>query len=398
MLLDSRCCCVYSGKQLATTTSHSARRESGNGSAQEAINLLQAPSLTHQALAALQNHGRVHHWIQQYHDEGLAQQCGFPQEMINEIHGSRHDPSNPVVHREGILRTDLFEALRIWEDLTDLCLYIGTSRGGGLNSDCVFRAVCRKAPQRTSIGGVVISLQRSPNDSGVALKIYAKSDHVLEALLTQLHIRIPAPLEGGAGKWQPPEACLTATEDVFIFPYDSSGIRLHSQTRRHSPQHRGRIDARIYPHGPHLFHRCHSREDGHEDNCSLLDLRVGAQVVIRAGVNEGAVGEVVGKTQQGHYRLQFRALASHLPQESCPPGQNPSGLNSRRHGSDRSLTSACSTSSGDSTTPDERGGGTGGHGIGTFECVLGWWWLESAARGGVPSLPVTNLLPLVSGC
>ncbi len=39
--------------------------------------------------------GLLHGWVQQNHD-GLPQKAGFPQERINEIHGSWYDPGNPV--------------------------------------------------------------------------------------------------------------------------------------------------------------------------------------------------------------------------------------------------------------------------------------------------------------
>jgi hypothetical protein len=39
--------------------------------------------------------GLLHGWVQQNHD-GLPQKAGFPQERINEIHGSWYDPGNPA--------------------------------------------------------------------------------------------------------------------------------------------------------------------------------------------------------------------------------------------------------------------------------------------------------------
>merc|ERR1719421_2213740 len=51
------------------------------------------PTMTHHALAALSRTGWIHGWVQQNHD-GLPQKAGFPQEKINEVHGSWYDPSN----------------------------------------------------------------------------------------------------------------------------------------------------------------------------------------------------------------------------------------------------------------------------------------------------------------
>merc|ERR1711935_1021810 len=44
-------------------------------------------------------------WIQQNHD-GLPQKAGFPQDKINEVHGSWYNPANPVVKYTGSLKDD----------------------------------------------------------------------------------------------------------------------------------------------------------------------------------------------------------------------------------------------------------------------------------------------------
>jgi hypothetical protein len=148
MISDSRCCCVYSGKDLATTTEIASKKR---GCPQKLITKTATkPTLTHHAITALHNNGHVHYWIQQYHDDGLPQKSGYPQEKLNEIHGSHYDPSNPVVGDEGILRSDLFESLKAWEHTTDLSLCIGTSKSGGMRSDSVFRAVCHRSRQGIS--------------------------------------------------------------------------------------------------------------------------------------------------------------------------------------------------------------------------------------------------------
>jgi hypothetical protein len=62
-----------------------------------------APTFTHKALALLCREGLVQGWVQQNHD-GLPQKAGLPQEMINEVHGSWYDPTNPVVKYSGDLK------------------------------------------------------------------------------------------------------------------------------------------------------------------------------------------------------------------------------------------------------------------------------------------------------
>ena len=66
----------------------------------------------------------VSYWIQQNHD-GLPQKAGFPQYLLNEIHGAWYDPSNPVVPMNGELRDDYFDDLIDWEEKADLVLAMG---------------------------------------------------------------------------------------------------------------------------------------------------------------------------------------------------------------------------------------------------------------------------------
>lgn len=93
------------------------------------------PTFTHHALGFLGREGFVHGWVQQNHD-GLPQKAGFPQERINEIHGSWYDPSNPVVKYSGSLHSRSYPWMREDAQTADLCLVLGTSLGG-LNADQV---------------------------------------------------------------------------------------------------------------------------------------------------------------------------------------------------------------------------------------------------------------------
>lgn len=87
------------------------------------------PTMTHRVMAALHGAGLLKHWVQQNHDS-LPQKAGYPQHCLNEIHGSLHDPANPIVPYEGSLRSDLYAWLEEWERWSpQLCL--GVDRVGG---------------------------------------------------------------------------------------------------------------------------------------------------------------------------------------------------------------------------------------------------------------------------
>ena len=377
MISDSRCCCVYSGKDLATTTEISSKK---HGCPQKMITKTATkPTLTHHAITALHNNGHVHYWIQQYHDDGLPQKSGYPQEKLNEIHGSHYDPSNPVVGDEGILRSDLFESLKAWEHTTDLSLCIGTSKSGGMRSDSVFRAVCHRSRQGIAIGGVVISTRKSSDELGAALKIYANSDHVMEALLTQLHMYHTLPNTVSSDQnhmnmnsWYLPEYCITEEKDVFLFPsYNHKGNNVHDE----------RTNPKTQPFSQYESHR----DEENVKHCLRLDLRVGAKVVIRGGVYSGSIGEVIEKTHQGHYHFIFKSVQ---PTSSTSPSSILSPSCRRlSYWQSRSMGSVTGNESGYcSSSPEiEPSGGD------TFEAFLGLWWLQSAARGTVAALPVINL-------
>ena len=99
--------------------------------------MLAQPTLGHRVLAALGNAGHIHRVVQQNHD-GLPQKAGMPQQLVNEIHGAIHDPSNPVVPMSGNLRSDLFADLLDCEARADLTIAVGTSLCG-MNSERVSR-------------------------------------------------------------------------------------------------------------------------------------------------------------------------------------------------------------------------------------------------------------------
>jgi NAD-dependent SIR2 family protein deacetylase len=152
--------------------------------------LCAAPTVAHQAIAALEKAGRVQHWLQQNHDR-LAQKAGFPQEKLNEIHGAWGDDYNPVVMMDGDLRPDMDRWLEQWEAGADLVLAVGTSLCG-MYADCVAEACARKYPNRHL---VIVNLQPTPMDSVCSVRVWALLDDFFVALAKQLGIkRIPDPV------------------------------------------------------------------------------------------------------------------------------------------------------------------------------------------------------------
>merc|ERR1711924_362049 len=118
-------------------------------------------------------------------------------EDINEIHGSWYDPSNPVVLYSGSLRGDLFQDMSRWAKTADLVLVLGTSLSG-LNADqCATKAADRSMPastrarknKPTSLGSVIISPQRTPEDGEAALRLFATADEVMEALAKEFDVQ-----------------------------------------------------------------------------------------------------------------------------------------------------------------------------------------------------------------
>jgi hypothetical protein len=160
-------------------------------------------------MAELNNQNLLHGWVQQNHD-CLPQKAGYRQEDINEIHGSWYDPSNPVVLYSGALRDDLYSDMERWADTADLVLVLGTSLSG-LNADqCVWKTAGRSLPpskltknqkrdlrkrakipivRAASLGSVIISPQRTPEDGKASLRLFATADEVMEALAKEFNVQ-----------------------------------------------------------------------------------------------------------------------------------------------------------------------------------------------------------------
>jgi len=83
---------VYTGAGIGVSSSLSSGKSSKIESACVKRKNIQSgfdaqPTLAHRALVSLYQAGFVHYWVQQNHD-GLPQKAGFPQKLINEIHGA----------------------------------------------------------------------------------------------------------------------------------------------------------------------------------------------------------------------------------------------------------------------------------------------------------------------
>jgi len=224
------------------------------------------PTKSHYILTALYELGYLKHWIQQNHDS-LPQKAGFPQYSLNEIHGSLHDPSNPIVPYEGQLRSDLYEWMIDWKNKADLCLALGTSMSG-FTADNVPISIAKRFQKGFGLGLVIINLQRTPYDYLSSLRIYGKLDDVLTLLAEELQIesKLIKPMEYII-PFNPLQSSIVS-EDVFRIPYDSNGY--YSTT-----------------------------------TSQLLDLRVGSYIKLRDGPYCDDIGKCIGKTSDGHYKLYF---------------------------------------------------------------------------------------------
>jgi len=234
------------------------------------------PTFTHHALGLLGQEGLIHSWVQQNHD-GLPQKAGFPQECINEVHGSWYDPSNPVVKYNGSLHSRAGPWMKQDADTADLVIVLGSSLSG-LNADQVvtstaersmvmppppagvlapgaqirghppgYQAMCSgtvlavldegdllvqfdffpdpvmlpasapielQPPQKPSLGVACINLQQTTRDGEMSLRLNGKSDALLRALLREL----------GLNPSQAKTPSFPKVSAVLV-PYDKDGRR-----------------------------------------------------------------------------------------------------------------------------------------------------------------------------
>jgi hypothetical protein len=178
--------------------------------------------MTHHALGFLGQNGIIHSWVQQNHD-GLPQKAGFPQERINEIHGSWYDPCNPVVKYSGSLHDRAYPWMQNDADTADLVLVLGTSLGG-LNADQVCTSTAERSlisGPRGALGSVIMNLQQTEQDGKMTLRFFGKSDDILAILLQEL----------GFGRLNT-DAPVWPRESRVLVPYDCDGRLLRGDKVR----------------------------------------------------------------------------------------------------------------------------------------------------------------------
>lgn len=224
------------------------------------------PTKTHRVMAALHEARMLHHWVQQNHDS-LPQKAGYPQHALNEIHGSLHDPANPIVPYEGSLRGDLFQWMQEWQERGDLCLCLGSSLSG-FNADSVPATAAERFRRGDGSGLVIVNLQQTPYDGEASLRIFAKVDDVMGLLAEELaitdlvhpatHVHEPRIAEGA---W--------VGKDQIQVPFDEQGNPTNGAST------------------------------------IVWDLREGKHVRLTGGPYAGDIGRVVDKSIEGHYRLRF---------------------------------------------------------------------------------------------
>jgi len=338
------------------------------------------PTLTHQALGLLGQQGLIHSWVQQNHD-GLPQKAGFPQECINEVHGSWYDPSNPVVKYSGSLHSRAGPWMVRDAETADLVIVLGTSLSG-LNADQVATSAAERsllmpppppgvlapgaqlfaqppgyfgmyigmvlavldegdllvkfemipdpivlpaaspltlrAPKSPALGVVCINLQQTVQDGKMSLRLNGKSDGLLRMLLKELGLS--------------PSKALTPAfpkSSRALVPYDKDGRRLAD------------------PNAKRMW----------------LDLSDGQRVRITSGHNiQGA--------KQPQYMHIGAAEARKYMGQIRQPGV---GLGSVIKREEDSVSFALQ--------------------IEGETMRLGIWWLEAAIRGSVDVLPIVNENP-----
>merc|ERR1719409_2209117 len=220
----SRKTVLYTGAGISASAVGQAARSGQNTQGWTGNPQAAQPTPTHCALGILGQQDLIHGWVQQNHD-GLPQKAGFPQERINEIHGSWYDPSNPVVKYSGSLKEAEAEWMERETVEADLVLVLGTSLGG-LYADQVATECAERAANGRSLGAVIINLQQTEQDGKMSVNSFGRSDDVLRLLLPELGIEAPPTsaraLHAALPQWSPIECALV--------PYNASGARLPPDT------------------------------------------------------------------------------------------------------------------------------------------------------------------------
>jgi len=331
LIRESRKTVVYSGAGISVAAGIG---QAARGNFKAGKNTDAQPTMTHWCLGELSKHGLLHGWVQQNHD-GLPQKAGFPQELINEVHGSWYDPSNPVVKYSGSLKHENYTDMVAAAETADLVLVLGTSLGG-LNADQVAVKAAERSLLGKSLGMVIINLQQTVQDGKASLRIFGRTDTVFPRILSLLDVPVPAASQRG-GNALP--AQLTPKDLCIPVPYGADGRRCKDPA----------LD-----------------EEGVEPQpkpCTWLDLHPGAKIRLTEGHNIQGAGQIglmhIGAKKPFRYQESVRQPGDGTGvvekvdmKRSC--------INIRINGA---------------------------------SMRLGIWWLDVARRGGAPTLPVVNVSP-----
>ncbi|CAF3374871.1 unnamed protein product [Rotaria socialis] len=181
---------VYTGAGISTSAGigdYASKASNSIVMRETSVNRLKAiPTLSHHVLVALEKKKLLKHWVQQNHD-GLAQRAGYPQEKLNEIHGSWFDKKNPVVLMDDHLKSDLHEWLLEWAKKCDLVLAMGSSMCG-MAADRIATSVTKR---EGTLGLIIINLQKTPHDHLAAIRIFAPCDKAMALLAKKMKLQIP---------------------------------------------------------------------------------------------------------------------------------------------------------------------------------------------------------------
>ena len=192
LLLCSKKTVVYSGAGISTSSGVHQTAWGRTGRSKSLGSQTGAePNFTHFALTSLVKHNLVQEWVQLNYD-GLSQKAGCPQAVINEVHGSWYDPSNPVVKPKGSIREDLFERMLSDADTADLTLALGTSLRG-TSCDIVAQGPAERSLTGGALGTVIISIQQTKMDGGATLRIFSEIERALKMLLKILDLKLTIP-------------------------------------------------------------------------------------------------------------------------------------------------------------------------------------------------------------
>jgi len=363
---------IYSGAGISVAACIGQAAVGSGGEGSKGLDAL--PTKTHFALGALAKAGLVHGWVQQNHD-GLPQKAGFPQESINEIHGSWFDPSNPVVLYSGSLKKDCYPWMRRDADTADLVIVVGTSLGG-LNADQVATKTAHRSTKDMdwcehgtggALGSVIINLQQTEQDGNATLRMFGTTDEILPRVLVKLGL-----------------AEVTKCNCGGYFCRERNGYMYRERTY-HQEAHHWDL---LLP-GPN-------------------GTMVGTKSVLPTYLSDDEPVVIVPYDREGKRSetAQMRLNLSKGQRVKITKGHNITGAGQPAYmhiGADKPY-----------TRPPAYGGQTmnpgPGHGFvkrrleshGCFELViegvvmeLGVWWLDAAKRGALKQLPVVNIDPVM---